>query len=140
MATATGHCLCGAIQLELLDGMPDSCILCHCTNCRQQSGGLGVVGMLMPRARVRITGEDHLASYRDAKCASGSALVRLFCETCGSNIGAAPEKSPETLAVRGGLFPSGSLPPPKFEIFTMHQERWEQPHDGAKQCERGLSR
>ncbi|CUH75534.1 GFA family protein [Tropicibacter naphthalenivorans] len=70
-----GHCLCGAIQFET-SAQPQGPSLCHCSQCRRQSGHLWG-SAYVPRAALRITGD---VRWYD----SSEQAQRGFCPTCGS--------------------------------------------------------
>ncbi len=72
-----GSCLCGDVTFEVAtDDIPGPSI-CHCTQCRKQSGHVWASSHV-PRDALNITGPS-LRWYR------ASALAqRGFCGTCGS--------------------------------------------------------
>lgn len=74
---ATGHCLCGAVSVALVDPKPEVEV-CHCGMCRQWGGApfMGVSG-----GSCTINGHDHVTTYRSSEWAE-----RAFCSVCGSNL------------------------------------------------------
>ena len=76
--TATGRCLCGAIQVKVT-GRHKHVGICHCSMCRRWSGGPNMA--VEVGQDVEIEGKEHIATYRSSDWAE-----RAFCKTCGSNL------------------------------------------------------
>jgi len=72
-----GSCLCGGVAFEVTGPMRPV-ILCHCTQCRKQSGHVWAATNV-PEAALRLLRQDSLAWYN----ASDSAR-RGFCTGCGA--------------------------------------------------------
>jgi hypothetical protein len=70
-----GGCLCEAIRYTV-DGPVKSACVCHCGQCRKQSGHVWS-SAFAPREKISVTGD---VRWYDAK---GTAK-RGFCPTCGS--------------------------------------------------------
>ncbi|TRM58663.1 Mss4-like protein [Schizophyllum amplum] len=91
--TCGGNCLCGAVQYIVHKGVNDNlgAAHCHCTMCRQWTGGLSVTAICFPLSAVHFIVDDNevdfhhpppaLKSYR-----SSPTYVRQFCGTCGSSL------------------------------------------------------
>jgi hypothetical protein len=79
----TGRCLCGAIAYGA--GEPLSTLICHCTECRRQSGAVASLFVLVERASLDITG-DTLATWETVGSDTGQRRERVFCSRCGSPI------------------------------------------------------
>jgi hypothetical protein len=81
--TLIGECNCGAIKVTIADQPPESAssVLCHCLNCRKQSGGIGTWIMVIPDEDITLEGQPK--EYLDTKTDSGKDLKRWFCGTCG---------------------------------------------------------
>lgn len=75
----TGSCLCGAVRFEVSCALtaPDGC---HCSACRKWSGHY-FVSTDVPRAAVKIEGEDKITWYQSSEKAR-----RGFCSVCGSSL------------------------------------------------------
>jgi len=71
----TGRCLCGDITFAV-DAAPSSVSVCHCGQCRRQSGHLWASAQV-PEAAVRIDGPVHWYAASDT-------ARRGFCPRCGS--------------------------------------------------------
>lgn len=70
-----GQCLCGAIRFQT-DAAPQGPSVCHCSQCRRQSGHLWA-SAYVPKDALTITGP--LRWYD-----SSDAAQRGFCPSCGS--------------------------------------------------------
>lgn len=71
-----GHCLCGNITYTVT-GSAQKASVCHCSQCRRQSGHLWASAQVMEED-ISIDG-DSLAWYR-----ATSHAQRGFCSACGS--------------------------------------------------------
>lgn len=70
-----GHCNCGAIRFET-DAAPQGASVCHCGQCRRQSGHLWA-SAYVARDALRIDGP---VRWYD----SSAQAQRGFCPTCGA--------------------------------------------------------
>ena len=70
-----GSCLCGAIAYEV-SGAPEGMAVCHCGQCRKQSGHLWASAHV-PDADLSIRGDVRWFQ-------SSENAQRGFCPTCGS--------------------------------------------------------
>ncbi|GAA6051852.1 hypothetical protein JCM3770_005497 [Rhodotorula araucariae] len=154
MATvATGHCNCRLVTVEVNGGLPASSLLCHCLNCRASGGTVFSTNLVVKKADIVITGEEHTKVYRDTNTASGNVACRRFCASCGrcgrtgrpillergrtDSFLCNPtvtfvESNDETQFLKAGLFGPNSMPPPSSELFKHRAEPWEKLHEGAE--------
>lgn len=72
-----GSCNCGAVQFETA-AAPKGPSVCHCGQCRKQSGHLWA-SVYVPDDALTITHDQGLKWY-----ASSPAAKRGFCSTCGA--------------------------------------------------------
>jgi len=73
-----GGCHCGAIRYEV-EGQPVYHALCHCTDCRRQTGAPVVSWALFPTDKLTVSGTPVVyASSENAR--------RHFCGACGSSL------------------------------------------------------
>lgn len=80
--TVTGRCLCGGVRYEV-HGNPSNAGYCHCSMCRLQSGTAFSAVASVDANRFRWTaGEDLVSRFE-----SSPGVERIFCRTCGSNLG-----------------------------------------------------
>jgi hypothetical protein len=73
----TGSCLCGGVSFEV-DGPLRPILMCHCTQCRKQTGLYGAFTACDDN-HLRFTSDKTLSWYRASDTAS-----RGFCKNCGS--------------------------------------------------------
>ena len=74
----TGGCHCGAIRYEV-EGEPVYHALCHCTDCRRQTGAPVVSWALFRNDALKISGTPKVyASSENAR--------RHFCDQCGTSL------------------------------------------------------
>ncbi len=71
----TGSCLCGAVTFST-EATPQGASMCHCTQCRKQSGGIWS-SAYVPSFELAITGPVRWFE-------ASPAAKRGFCPGCGS--------------------------------------------------------
>lgn len=83
--TLTGHCLCGAITVNIKTP-PEKLVagFCHCKNCQKVAGSVFSHNLVVPTVDLEVTGE--LSVYTDTATDSGVPLKRNFCKTCGKYV------------------------------------------------------
>ena len=132
MSFVTGHCLCGQITVSVPKAVfeaPDKNCVCHCKNCRQSSGSLASMNLMVSESDTRITGRPKI--YQDQNTDSGATIQRAFCDSCGSPIyGASPNVSGIKF-IKLGLF--DEIPKPSMELYCKTRPSWNKPIDGTKQ-------
>lgn len=106
----TGGCICGAVRYEIT-GEPHVTYVCHCTDCRRQSGSAFGLTSVLTADQLKITRGELKTQTRVAE--SGRTLTRYFCPECGTWIYNVPESLPTNrrLTTRVGCdlrFTSGS--------------------------------
>lgn len=72
-----GSCNCGAVQFEIT-ATPKGPSVCHCSQCRKQSGHLWA-SAYVPDQAITITQDRGLKWY-----ASSATAKRGFCASCGA--------------------------------------------------------
>ena len=118
-----GACLCGAVQFAVT-GAPSGVAICHCTQCRKQSGHLWA-SAFVSESGISITGE---VKWFEAT----SAAKRGFCPVCGSYL-FWKAHGEDTMS-----FSIGAIEPPtalttKKHIFTADKGDYYQITDGVPQ-------
>lgn len=78
--TLKGSCLCGAVRLEIRNGLELEPQACHCTQCRKQTGHF-LAAVNVRRDALSMSGEDKVAWYQ-----SSEKVRRGFCSICGSTL------------------------------------------------------
>jgi hypothetical protein len=76
---ATGHCLCGAVRIEIRGALRDV-IVCHCGQCRRQQGAPASYTSA-PWSQVTVHGDKNVKWYQ-----SSPEARRGFCRACGSSL------------------------------------------------------
>ncbi|KIY70177.1 DUF636-domain-containing protein, partial [Cylindrobasidium torrendii FP15055 ss-10] len=83
-----GGCLCGDIRYKLNFASTEECAkpysahLCHCSQCRKQSGALFLhFVVIYPPSTI-----EWLTPTKPTEYASSEKAVRGFCATCGSSL------------------------------------------------------
>ena len=112
MIIRSGGCLCGAVRYTVNDA-PLRVGVCHCADCRRESGSAFVTFAVWPRHAFSHTG--------DVKQFQG----RGFCPACGSRLFNIEE---ETVEVRvGSLDMAPTDLEPTYELWTKRREGWLEP-------------
>jgi len=75
----TGSCLCGSVAFEI-HGPMDDILLCHCTQCRKQTGHYWASAHCTDKD-LRFISKEGLAWYTSSDMAK-----RGFCKNCGSTL------------------------------------------------------
>jgi hypothetical protein len=119
--TRTGSCLCGQVRYSL-DGEPFRSGLCHCTDCRKESGSVFTFYAQWPLEAFRYTGQ--------IKTSHG----RSFCPECGGRLFDLLEHAVEIRLGSLDDAPSGLAP--QKEGWTIRREHWLAPVPGLPQAER----
>ena len=95
----TGGCQCGAVRYES-DGEMTGLYICHCSECRRQSGSAFGISVIVPRDGLRVTrgAPDFWTRATD----SGGRLKCAFCPACGARLWHASESKTKTVSIKGG--------------------------------------
>jgi len=118
LAEFQGQCRCGQAQLSAR-GEPLRIGICHCTDCRQESGSAFTYYGVWPASGFKFDGQT--AEFKG----------RRFCPGCGSRLFALDDKEAE---VKLGILseaPTGLTP--TYELWVKRREPWLQPIAGATQ-------
>ena len=91
-----GSCLCGAVAYEIAGELQPG-IVCHCRECRRQSGHVAAAAAA-ERDTVVMTRDDGLKWYRASDFAQ-----RGFCGNCGSTLFWRRDESPLVHVLLGSL-------------------------------------
>jgi hypothetical protein len=118
MKTLLGNCLCGQVQVSVR-GEPFRVGICHCTDCRQESGSAFTFYGVWPVGEFGYTGET--AEFNG----------RRFCPRCGSRLFAVDDQEAEVKL--GILSEAPTSLTPSYELWIKRRETWLQPVAGAMQ-------
>jgi hypothetical protein len=103
-----GACRCGKVQFEVCG--PPRVGLCHCTDCRKESGSVFVTFGVWPRSAFACTGT--FQTYEG----------RSFCPQCGSRLFCVNTEEAE---IRLGSLNEAPLPfGPEYELWIKRRETW----------------
>ena len=98
------QCQCGAIKFRTPLPAPLKVFVCHCFECRHQSGSAFGISAIFPPFEL----PNAIAVYI-RNTASGKNLECLFCSKCGSRLVHKYEWNAETFSVKGGCLEGLSL-------------------------------
>jgi hypothetical protein len=113
-----GGCLCGAVRFQV-EGEPYRTGLCHCADCRKESGSSFVYFAHWSRDAFSVTG--------DLKAYAG----RSFCPHCGCRLFCLNEQDVEIRL--GSLDEAPSRIFPQMEVWTKRREPWLHAFSGTGQ-------
>ena len=119
-----GRCRCGQVRIAVR-GQPTRIGICHCTDCRQESGSAFTF--------FAIWASDHF----DYKGETAEFSGRRFCPACGSRLYSANDIEAE---VKLGVLsdaPTGFVP--SYELWIKRREPWLLPIADAEQFEEDRS-
>lgn len=118
MTTLLGSCSCGNVKIAVRGG-PSRIGLCHCTDCRQESGSAFTFFGVWPALQFESDGETR--EFRG----------RSFCPKCGARLFSANEHEAE---IKLGILSEAPTPlKPTYELWVKRRESWLAPVDGAEQ-------
>lgn len=114
-----GGCLCREVAFTF-EGRFDAFFLCHCSNCRHESGTAHGAKLFSSSGKISWQlGEKLVKSYQK----SGTRYSRAFCQQCGGSI-------PIHQKDIGWVVPAGSLIdpvpiPPTAHIHHSSRANWD---------------
>jgi hypothetical protein len=118
MTILKGACRCGQVSLSVR-GEPIRVGICHCTDCRQESGSAFTFFGVWPAPQFEQDGET--VEYDG----------RRFCPTCGSRLFSTDEDEAEIKL--GILTDAPTNLNPTYELWVKRREPWLRPLEGAEQ-------
>ena len=118
MGARPGKCRCGQVQLYA-SGEPLRVGICHCTDCRQESGSAFTFFGVWPAGRFGFSGD------------TAEFAGRHFCSRCGSRLFALSEQEAEIKL--GILSDAPTSLVPSYELWVKRREPWIAAIEGAKQ-------
>lgn len=130
-----GGCLCGEVRYRIL-AHEGSVPLCHCDNCRRQSGAPAVAWLEVARADFTWLGDG--PRYYRYRSELAARVQRGFCATCGSSLtweraGAA------TLDVATGTLDDPAAAPPTHHCWAPRALDWIDRDDGLPRHDEGTA-
>ncbi|MBX4956070.1 GFA family protein [Rhizobium lentis] len=120
MTVLSGKCLCGQVQISVR-GEALRVGICHCTDCRKESGSAFTFYGIWPAGQFEYSGET--AEFRG----------RHFCTSCGARLFSVDDEEAE---IKLGILSEAPTPlVPRYELWIKRRETWLRPVDGAEQHE-----
>ena len=116
-----GGCLCGAVRYELSE-VPDKMGLCYCRSCQRETGSSYFPFMLVTADKLKVEGD---VSWFTVNGASGNAVHRGFCPTCGSTVIGRPEVVPGCMTVSASSLDDTSIFKPGMALWTEDVQKWD---------------
>ena len=117
-----GSCLCGKVTFEI-QGEFQSFYLCHCRNCRKDTGSAHAANLFSSSATLHwLTGEELVRTFDY----QSSGHIKSFCMECGS---ALPnlQQNGKLLVVPAGCLDTKTDIRPDGHIFIADKADWD--HD-----------
>lgn len=116
--TYAGRCYCGAIRYQV-DGEPKHVSICHCNDCRMNSGAPMVAWAGFPDGALTVTQGKPKTINR-----SGSAF-RSFCADCGTGLFYRnAEFIPGVVDIQTATLDDPNAIPPAIQIQTAERLGW----------------
>lgn len=129
----SGGCNCGAIRYNIA-AKPLAVAVCHCSNCRRQSGSAFSVNVVVPAGAMEIEGD--MATYEDGDTESGSPVLRQYCTACGSPIRSMSTAQPKIAIVKAGTADNPGQFTPGMHVWTQSALPWVTIPEGLPRFER----
>jgi hypothetical protein len=118
----TGHCLCGAVSYEI-DAEPMTVALCHCEDCRRQSGAPFSLNLGVDRDALKLD-FSKTKTFITVGADSGEERERVFCPECGSPILSILNEASDIAFIKAGTLDDASWLEPELEVFTESAQPW----------------
>ena len=120
MSMLSGECLCGQVRLSVR-GEPLRVGICHCMDCRRESGAAFTYYGVWPAQAFAHSGET--AEFHGQR----------FCPRCGSRLFSIDAHEAEVKLGVLSQAPTGLVP--GYELWVKRREPWLRPVEGAEQYE-----
>ena len=125
MTALSGKCLCGRVALSVR-GEPIRVGICHCMDCRKESGSAFTFYGIWPAEQFEYSGE--ISDFQG----------RCFCSHCGSRVISVDAREAE---VKLGILSQAPTPlMPSYELWVKRREPWLRPVEGAAQYQEDRER
>ncbi len=128
-ASATGSCLCTAVQYEV-SGPLRSVLYCHCEQCRRTSGHFVAATACKPE-NLHLLVDAGLRWYR-----SSAMAERGFCSSCGASLFWRPDDE-DYVCIMAGTLDRPTQLQPSGHIFVGMASDYYQIADGLPQYAEG---
>lgn len=118
MTIRLGACHCGKVRFSVR-GEPKRVGICHCTDCRQESGSAFTYYGVWPLETFESEGETRAHQGRS------------FCPACGARLYSVDQGEAEIKLGSLSTAPTGLVP--TYELWIKRRESWLTPVAGARQ-------
>jgi hypothetical protein len=112
-----GGCLCGAIRYRA-SGAPLRTSICHCSQCRRETGSALPAFVTWPRDRLEIL------KGKPAGIRLSTIATREFCRDCGSPLFWRGDTGPNITVYLGSLDDAETMPKPSYQLWTERRVHW----------------
>lgn len=112
-----GGCLCGAVRYRT-EGEPISTNICHCTQCRRQTGSA------LPAFATFSAEAVTVEQGQPARFQATPRAIRQFCASCGTPLFWRKIDGAAIDVFLGSFDAPDTLPPPERQIWTRHKLEW----------------
>lgn len=118
MTTHVGGCHCGKVRFQV-SGEPQHVTICHCSDCRSNSGAPMVSWAAFPEAQFEVL-QGTPVEYQ-----SSTDAVRSFCGTCGTGLAYRNEVVlPGLVDIQTATLDDPEALVPSAQIQTAERLRW----------------
>jgi len=129
----TGGCLCGAVRYRVT-GAPLRVGLCHCSQCRRQTGSALPSFVTWPLDRLELT------KGKPSRFRVSDNATREFCRDCGSPLFWRPAQDDRITVLLGSLDDAEAMPKPSYELWTERRMHWVPQFEGITSYRQDLPR
>lgn len=138
MGKLDGRCMCGAITYTCDTEDPIMTGICHCTECRRQSGSAFSVIAGVAMDDLHVTGTTKV--FDTVGDDRGVPAHRHFCGDCGSPIISVLADAPDVAWIKAGTLDDPAWLEPELEAWTQSRLPWVQmaEHEDRGYFPRGL--
>ena len=119
MTDRAGGCLCADIRY-ILHADPIAVAICHCADCRRQSGSSFSIIATIPATAYEQTGVTKTYMGRG----DSGTVYRDFCGRCGTPVISRLPTLPDIVIVKVGTLDDPSDLQPQLEVYTRGAASW----------------
>ena len=135
MAEYTGSCLCGKVKYKI-EGEPLRVAQCHCDDCRKATGSAFATNIFVKEENLTLL-EGATKSFEHV-ADSGIAMVKEFCDSCGSQLFGHGAGRPGVKTIKIGSIENIGSIKPEAEVFTSSALHYTQHLSFTEKFERGF--
>ena len=124
-----GSCHCGSVSFDVEARHPYPFNICYCEICRKTAGGGGfAINLGADFDSLKITGDEHIKTYRAKLGETESLAERKFCENCGSALWLWDPRWPELVHPHASAIDTDlPVPPEKTHLMLTSKASWVEP-------------